>query len=325
MSNPNYPDPFQQQPGDGTPGYPPAPGEGVTPPPPPAPGASSDAYGNPTGQPQSGYGTSDASTYGAPTSSGYGTTDHTSYGQNPAGGYTSPTGYQPEPEPKKSGGSALAAIIGFVLGAALGLVGGFFIWNGSGDDPKPSASATPTDTVEPTTEPTTGDPTDDPTSPETPEPVDPEPSDDPTDAPPLEGDAGTRNNPLPAGTEITAGDWKVTLDTPIDGTKAVAAENDYNDPAKDGYSYYLVPLKATYIGNESAHIWMDVRVEFVSDEGRTYNDFCSAQYPDDLMSIGELYEGGSGEGNTCVLIPKDAKGLWTVSTSYDEKIFFTAK
>lgn len=330
MSDPNTPDPYQQSGGSG---------------PPPPPGSNPDPYGS-AGQPpapdSSGYGAADQSYdfgatgqpgYGAPDQSGYGSQDpQGGYGgQNPsgppppAGGYTSPTGYQPDPEPKKSRGTAvLAAVIALIVGIGLGIGGGFLIWGGSDDEAKPAASATPTESEEPSEAPETDaptvDPTVDPTEEESEEPVAPAT----TDAPARSGDEGTRKNPLPVGTETTIGDWTLILDTPKDGTEAIAKENQFNDPPEDGFEFYLVPMTATYNGDESANAWADLRVQFVGDDGRTYRDYCGV-FPDDISSVGEMYEGAVAEGNACVSVPAGADGLWTVTGFMGDPVFFSAK
>ena len=345
MSNPNYPASSQPQPGDGSSGYPPPPG-GATPPP-SGPGSAPDAYGNSTSQPQdsgsygtpeqSGYGTPDQSAYGAgdqaaygePAAPGYGAADQSGYGftsgqggypPSPAGGYTSPTGYQPDPQETKSGSGALAAIIAGIVGIALGLGGGFLIWGGSTDEEKPTATSSPSQSEEPNEDPTTGD--------ETPDPDPAEPSDDPgepdtPDAPAPGAGEGTRDNPLPIGTEVTMGDWKVKLDTPKDGTKIIADENQFNDPPQDGLEFYIIPTSATYLGNESAYVWSDVTVKFVGDDGRTYSGYCGV-FPDSITDVDELYNGGVAEGNLCAEVPKGAKGLWTVAVYGEDTLFFSA-
>ncbi len=319
MNNPYNPAQDQPQPGNDTPsndrpGFPPqpgsAPGSGVTPPPPPPPASTQDMYGQESVQPQFSQ------------TSGQGDYGQGGYGQDSTGGYVSPTGYQPETREKRSGG-ALAGIIAGTLGVALGLGGGYLIWGGGDSDAKPSATSSPQQTTEPTETP---DPTDspEPTSPapETSAFESPEPS---SSVPALEGDAGTRKNPLAIGTEVTVEDWSVTLAAPKDGTKIIAEEAEWNTPVKDGSEYYLVPMTAVYQGDESGLAWLDIRVGFVSDDGRTYTDRCPVQFPDDLSDIGELYEGGKAEGNACVVVPAGANGLWTVSSFMGDQVFFSAK
>jgi hypothetical protein len=44
--------------------------------------------------------------------------------------------------------------------------------------------------------------------------------------------------------------------------------------------------------------------------------------PTPLSDVGALYKGGSAQGNVCVAVPAGAEGLWTVSTSFGDPVFF---
>lgn len=207
-----------------------------------------------------------------------------------------------------------------LVGIGLGIGGGFLIWGGSDDEVTPAASATPTETEEPSESPETDEPTVEPTEEESEEPVAPAT----TDAPALSGDEGSRKNPLPVGTEATIGDGTLVLDAPKDGTEIIAKENQFNDPPEDGFEFYLVPMTATYNGDESANAWADLRVEFVGDDGRTYRDYCGV-FPDDISNVGEMYEGAVAEGNACVPVPAGAEVLWTVTGFMGDSVFFSVK
>jgi len=41
-----------------------------------------------------------------------------------------------------------------------------------------------------------------------------------------------------------------------------------------------------------------------------------------LSAVQWVYKGGSAQGNVCVAVPAGAKGLWTVSMSFGDPIFF---
>ena len=62
-------------------------------------------------------------------------------------------------------------------------------------------------------------------------------------------------------------------------------------------------------------------VKFVGSDNRTYDDSCEV-IPDPLSDVGALYKGGSAQGNVCVAVPAGAEGLWTVSTSFGDPVFF---
>ncbi len=137
---------------------------------------------------------------------------------------------------------------------------------------------------------------------------------------------GTRENPLPIGTEVTIDDWTVVLDSPQNGTTIVADESEFTDVPQEGFDFYLVPITATYQGKEIGIAWMDLKFKFVGSDARTYSNEC-ARYPNPLRDVDELYNGGTAEGNQCVEVPKGAAGLWVVSTGSKDadKVFFNAK
>src|SRR5690625_2425653 len=114
------------------------------------------------------------------------------------------------------------------------------------------------------------------------------------------------------------------LSEPREAWTEVQAENQFNDPPEDGMEYWIVPLSVTYVGSETGLPWIDLTVQFVGDDARTYSDRCGV-IPDDLMDVNELYEGGSAEGNVCRSVPAGAEGLWTLSTGWGgNTVFFDA-
>ena len=65
----------------------------------------------------------------------------------------------------------------------------------------------------------------------------------------------------------------------------------------------------------------DIAVKFAGSDNRTYDDSCGV-IPNALSDVGALYKGGSAQGNICVAVPAGADGLWTVSTSFGDPVFF---
>src|SRR5690606_17465378 len=177
-----------------------------------------------------------------------------------------------------------------------------------GDDPAPTADHPSPDRPAATAAPAGGDPTPagDPDPTDGPETADPEPED--PDAP-AAGEEGSRSNPYPIGTVVANSEWEVSLGEPREGWAEIRERNSFNDPPADGMEYHLVPLSVTYVGADSAVPWLELTVEFVGDDARTYTGRCGV-IPDDLMDVDALYEGGSAEGNVCVEVPEGAPGLW---------------
>lgn len=142
-----------------------------------------------------------------------------------------------------------------------------------------------------------------------------------------QGSAGSRENPLPMGEAVSSNDWEITLGTPYEAGAEIAAENPFNSPPEPGMEYWIVPVTATYTGDDTGTPWVDVKVDFVGSDNRTYNGFdCTVVIPDSLNDVGALYRDGVADGNRCVTVPAGADGLWSVSTGFvGEPVFFDAK
>ncbi|GHD49556.1 hypothetical protein GCM10008097_22550 [Mycetocola manganoxydans] len=147
-------------------------------------------------------------------------------------------------------------------------------------------------------------------------------------------EVGTRENPAPIGTTIEmesmgSATYEVTLGAPtLDATDIVAAANQFNEAAPEGFQYAVVPVSVTYIGTETGTPWVDLQVSFVSAAGTTHSQADSmAVAPSPLfMEINELYPDASGTGNIVIAIPTaDAvKGTWTVEPLFGGDTFFFA-
>ncbi|ORB16827.1 hypothetical protein BST37_05930 [Mycobacterium noviomagense] len=135
---------------------------------------------------------------------------------------------------------------------------------------------------------------------------------------------GSRENPLPIGEPVQSRDWQVTLGAPHEAWAQIAAENEFNDPPKPGMEYWIVPVTATYTGDRTGNAGSDITVKFVGSDNRTYDESCGV-IPNPLSDVGDLYKGGSAEGNVCVEVPAGADGLWTLTTGFGNPAFFTAK
>jgi hypothetical protein len=132
---------------------------------------------------------------------------------------------------------------------------------------------------------------------------------------------GRRENPYPIGQPVHNEEWQVTLGAPHEAGAAIAAENQFNDPPDAGMEYWIVPVTAIYTGEKTGNAGFDIAVKFVGSDNRTYDDSCGV-IPNPLNDVGALYKGGSAQGNVCVAVPADAEGLWTVSTSFGDPVFF---
>jgi uncharacterized iron-regulated membrane protein len=167
-----------------------------------------------------------------------------------------------------------------------------------------------------------------------------EQADEPTDeaaADDSAADLGTRENPAPFGETVTFSDagsdtWSVALSNAVlDASEAVAAANQFNEPAPEGTVYAMVTVNVTRLGTEAATPWVDLSVEFVSASGTTHSsaDTMAVAPEPSFNSLNEMYAGAAGAGNVVIAIPQaDAAagtGNWTVSPLFGDPTFFTAQ
>ncbi|MFD1206281.1 hypothetical protein ACFQ38_14375 [Sporosarcina contaminans] len=123
---------------------------------------------------------------------------------------------------------------------------------------------------------------------------------------------GTRSNPLPFGDTITVKEniyddsfnsyaslVEITLLETIRGEEAwtiIQNENQFNDPADEGFEYALVKVKGFLKESETEDdslYFSSMNFNFVSNEGEVY-DWASAVIPNELSK--ELFSGGTAEG-----------------------------
>ncbi|WP_258934511.1 DUF4352 domain-containing protein [Nesterenkonia pannonica] len=84
---------------------------------------------------------------------------------------------------------------------------------------------------------------------------------------------GTRENPHPLGTEVSSGDWTVTVNSvDLEATDEVMAENQFNEAPEDGQTYILVNITAEYVGSDAEGDMPWASVEYVSPEGNTFTE-----------------------------------------------------
>lgn len=137
------------------------------------------------------------------------------------------------------------------------------------------------------------------------------------------GTPGSRENPLPIGATVVNDEWDIVLGTPREAGNEVSAENQFNDSPKPGMEYWIVPVTATYTGDDTGTAWIDLTIKFVGADNKAYSDRCGV-IPNDLTDVDQVYPGGIAEGNSCIAVPAGADGLWSVSAGFTGKpSFFT--
>lgn len=137
-----------------------------------------------------------------------------------------------------------------------------------------------------------------------------------------EAAAGTREEPLPVGSTVEDGDWKVTLNSvDLDAAEAVAAENEFNEPAADGFTYIMANVTVEYSGDDADGTVPMLIVEYVTTDGNartTYDDeVVMTVAPDSLDTLSTMYEGASITGNLLFAVPSDTAGEGVFSIQPD--------
>lgn len=144
------------------------------------------------------------------------------------------------------------------------------------------------------------------------------------------GDPGSRENPHQFGETVTGQDWEVTINgITLGADDAIAAENQFNEPAPDGSSYALVDVTMTYLGDDSDIPLVGTDVSYVTGSGETLSAYeHSAVTPDAFESTRELYNGGTEQGNISIAIPDgDENGTLRVRLGFlsSEDHFYVAE
>ena len=117
---------------------------------------------------------------------------------------------------------------------------------------------------------------------------------------------GSRDNPVPLGTAVEVehsgtDHWQVTvLETIADATQIVLDENQFNDSPEVGNQFFIVNVRAKYLGQDSTRFSGISRLKALGDGGVVYTTFgnwCGV-IPDELPNP-ELFTNGTIEGNEC--------------------------
>ncbi len=135
------------------------------------------------------------------------------------------------------------------------------------------------------------------------QPDDSSDSDAPAEEEAADPEQGTRDNPLPVGSEISNSDWTVVVNAVnADGNPVVSAANQFNEAAPAGSHYEIVNYTITYKGADSSYA-MEVMVDAVTSAGNVINSYDSFVSLTDDFSLDELYQGASLTGSQAFLVP----------------------
>jgi hypothetical protein len=154
--------------------------------------------------------------------------------------------------------------------------------------------------------------------------------------PPQASEVGTRTNPHPVRRKVALPDsngWKLRVNGSIpNATKAVMAENQFNDPPKPGRQFFIVNLTMAYSGTGSSTALEAGSLKAVGKSDVAYSDFedsCGV-IPSEFDSFKKVFSGGTITGNVCFAVKKsDVRSLllfYEPSFSIDDtEVFFAVR
>lgn len=143
------------------------------------------------------------------------------------------------------------------------------------------------------------------------------------------GAAGSsRENPLPIGTTIESEQWAITIDSVnLNANDEVLAENQFNDPAPEGFVYGLVHVTAKYKGNDPQGQSSWLGINYVTADGQTMDKTeLMAVAPDEFDTLEPVYENAEIVGNVVIVVPIDGadQGVLAVTPDLMSKKSFVA-
>jgi hypothetical protein len=91
----------------------------------------------------------------------------------------------------------------------------------------------------------------------------------------------------------------------VNAGDAIAAANQFNEPAKG--QYVLIDVAVKYVGDKEGDPWIDLGVKFVGSDARQYSSStCNATPAKPGSSVPTLENGGTGEYQVCMDVPAAA-------------------
>ncbi len=143
---------------------------------------------------------------------------------------------------------------------------------------------------------------------------DDEVADEPTAVPAATGPGSSRREPAPLGSSVqTPNDLEVRVsEVELDGWPLVQAESSFNDPPLEGRRMALVTVSVTYSGTGDETVFVSSsEFSLTGSNSIVYRSFDDGVYCGSIpvQLNGELFSGGTLEGNVCFQYPEDETGL----------------
>ncbi|MBS3947199.1 MAG: hypothetical protein KGZ57_02680 [Dethiobacter sp.] len=121
---------------------------------------------------------------------------------------------------------------------------------------------------------------------------------------PVTPPTGTRQNPIPIGTQARVGqNWNVTvLEINSNAWDIVRATNQFNEPPVQGHHFVMARVRVSYVGTKSESPWIGLNLRYLGADGITYRSGIGV-IPNSLSDIGEMFPGAVAEGNIGWSVP----------------------
>lgn len=136
---------------------------------------------------------------------------------------------------------------------------------------------------------------------------------------------GTRENPLPLGSEVVGSEWTVTVNgANLDATDDLLAINQMNETPPEGYTHIMVDLTIEYTGADEAGAYTEYTIDYVTVDGNTIELAWLDVGPEEFTTLSELYPGATHTGWMPFTVPADSAGQGVLAVTPDmssEKVF----
>jgi hypothetical protein len=116
---------------------------------------------------------------------------------------------------------------------------------------------------------------------------------------------GSEDAPLPLGSAVTVGEWRVAVLAVDDHGAALVAGAGGPAPA-DGSDFVVVHLRVENIGTEPGSVLDSATVGFRGADGRTYDDALGAVVPSALAGTPPVAPGADAVGTVVLEVPTTA-------------------
>jgi hypothetical protein len=146
---------------------------------------------------------------------------------------------------------------------------------------------------------------------------------------------GSRGNPIPRHQTVSIPEsegWRIRVNGSVpNATRAVLAENQFNDPPAAGRQFFMINVTATYAGGGKSTLLGGVSFGALGRSNVAYDsgDSCGV-VPKELDTFKDVFTGGKLTGNVCFSVRKSdvASLLLMVEPSIslnDRLVFFKTR